>query len=101
MTNDLKSTASAGQLEQPVMRFNSDFELYERGWYLRGDALEKILNWIDAYPVDVFPEMTGDDWNRAAGVLNGAGLSLDRVSASNIRYVITQLRLLVEEGLAV
>lgn len=101
MTNEVDHKAA---FEPPfdcrVMQLNADLERYERGWYLRGDALEKLKQWADAYPIEVFPEMTSEDWKRAAEVLKAAGLSLDRISASNMRHVIIQTRKIVDEGLA-
>ena len=83
-----------------IERLNNDLERYERGWYLRGDALEKLQQWAESYPVEVFPEMTSEEFKQASEVLKAAGLCLDRISASNIRYVITQARKIVDEGLA-
>jgi hypothetical protein len=55
------------------------------------DALGRIIQWSDAYPLEVFPELSREDWARVAEVLKAAGLSLDRVSASNMRHVITRV----------
>jgi hypothetical protein len=41
--------------------------------------------------LEVFPELSREDWARVAEVLKAAGLSLDRVSASNMRHVITRV----------
>ena len=48
-------------------------------------ALESIDQWSKAYPETVFPE---PDFKLVAEALKRAGLSLDAVSASNIRHVI-------------
>lgn len=53
------------------------------------DALDQIVAWAQAYPIAVFPE---PDWKRVAKVLKDAGLSLDCVSASNMRHVITRVQ---------
>lgn len=90
-------TASRTQLAD----LNAQAERFERGWYLRGDALEKLKQWAEAYPVEAFPEMTKEDWKRADEVLSAAGLSLTRISASNMRHVITQTVKIVDDGLAV
>lgn len=50
---------------------------------------EWVEQWATAYPVDVFPE---PDMSRVRDVLTAAGLSLDQVSASNMRHVITRVR---------
>jgi len=48
------------------------------------DALERIQQWADAYPVHVFPE---PDMRLVDAVLSAAGLSLATVAASNMRHV--------------
>lgn len=103
----MSGNKTQGELEAEIKRLtaalktaNENHERFERGWYLRGDALEKLKQWADAYPVEVFPEMTKDDWKRADEVLGAAGLSLTRISASNMRHVVTQTRKIVAEGLA-
>lgn len=88
------------QRDEHIRRLNESAERFERGRYLRGDALEKLKQWADAYPVEVFPEMTDEEWKRADEVLQSAGLSLDRISASNMRHVISQTKKIVDEGLA-
>jgi hypothetical protein len=52
------------------------------------EALEQILSWAEAYPIECFPE---PDWKRSDEVLKAAGLSLSRISASNMRHVITRV----------
>jgi len=47
------------------------------------EALERIAQWSEAYPTKVFPE---PDFKRAATVLAAAGMSLDVISASNMRH---------------
>lgn len=49
------------------------------------DVLEEIDNWARAYSIDVFPE---PDMKMVHEVLQAAGLSLDAVSASNMRYAL-------------
>ena len=75
---------------------NANAERFERGWYLRGDALEKLEQWAQAYPLSVFPE---PDFKRAHELLMADGISLYSVSASNMRHVIEQTKKIVEEGL--
>ena len=62
------------------------------------EALDKILQWAQAYPLDVFPE---PDFKRVHEVLKAAGLSLDQVSASNMRHVVNGVARLAREGLPV
>lgn len=52
------------------------------------EALRKIANLADAYPIEVFPE---PDWKKSNEVLNAAGLSLSRISAANMRHVVTRV----------
>ena len=60
------------------------------------DALQKIDNWAKAYPLDVFPE---PDLKRVREVLEAAGITLDSVSASNMRHVISGVERIVSEAL--
>ena len=50
------------------------------------DALEEIVNWSKAYPLDVFPE---PDLKKAHKILKANGMTLDAISASAIRHVVT------------
>ena len=56
-------------------------------------ALRDIDEWADAYPVDIFPE---PDLNRAADVLKAAGMTLDAISASNMRHVLSGVKRIVQ-----
>lgn len=56
------------------------------------DALQKILQWCDAYPLDIFPE---PDLKRAHEVLTANGMTLDSISAHVSRHVLRGI-----EGLA-
>ena len=47
--------------------------------------LNKIQSWIDAYPLEVFPE---PDFEKAARVLKENGMTIDAISASNMRHVL-------------
>lgn len=49
------------------------------------DALHKIESWSTAYPLKVFPE---PDWKRVRELLAAGGITLDAVSASNMRHVV-------------
>jgi len=59
-------------------------------------TLEKIQQWAKAYPLESFPE---PDFKVVAKILKNNNLSLDEVSASNMRYVITQVLSIVDEAL--
>lgn len=49
------------------------------------EALQKIADWADAYPLSVFPE---PDFKKANEVLTAYGMTLDAISASNMRHAI-------------
>ena len=49
------------------------------------DALRRIVQWSEAYPLDVFPE---PDFKRAHELLKAGGMTLDAISASNMRHVV-------------
>lgn len=55
-------------------------------------ALQRIVQWADAYPLQVFPEVTADYSRRAHEVLQAHGMGIDRISASAMRHVVTQVR---------
>ena len=61
------------------------------------EALGQIVEWSKAYPIDVFPE---PDFEKVAKVLKDNGMTLDAVSASNMRHVITEVAGMVREALA-
>ena len=49
------------------------------------EALQQIVAWSEAYPLDIFPE---PDWKRAGDLLRAGGISLGAISASNMRHVV-------------
>lgn len=55
----------------------------------------RIEAWCDAYPLKVFPE---PDWAKAARVLKENGMTLDAISASNMRHVLDGVRRIIREG---
>ena len=56
------------------------------------DFMQQIEQWSQAYPLDIFPELTKEDWKRARRALDGSLVKLDRISASVIRHVITRVK---------
>ena len=46
------------------------------------------MNWMNAYPEDIFPEPDKDDFLKAHKILEENGLSLSRISVSNMRHVL-------------
>ena len=49
-------------------------------------ALRQLRTWAEAYPIGVFPE---PDFTKAAAVLKGNDMTLDAISASNMRHILT------------
>jgi hypothetical protein len=56
-------------------------------------VLERIEQWANAYPLDIFPEPGMDKVRQA---LDKAGITIDSVSASAMRHVITQVWQMLE-----
>lgn len=48
-------------------------------------ALWQIADWAKAYPLSVFPE---PDFAKAAELLSAGGITLDAISASNMRHAV-------------
>lgn len=63
------------------------------------DIFRKIDDWAKAYPLEVFPKPTKDNWKQAAEVLKANGLSLDRLSADNMRHVLSGIKGYCEQAL--
>lgn len=59
-------------------------------------ALQRIDTWAKAYPLDAFPK---PDLKRAAEVLKAAGMTLDSISADNMRHVLDSVKKIVSEAL--
>lgn len=59
-------------------------------------ALEAISAWGDAYPLIVFPE---PDFKKVRELLEAGGVTLDCVSASNMRHVVEGVAKIAREGL--
>ncbi len=55
-------------------------------------ALREIDDWAKAYPVKIFPEPTKEYLKQADIILKANGLNLDRISASNIRQVLNDIK---------
>jgi hypothetical protein len=61
------------------------------------DALRSIETWSRAYPLAVFPE---PDFAKAEALLKAGGMSLDILSASNMRHVISTVGKIARNGLS-
>ena len=53
------------------------------------EAIEFVDNWCKAYPIKIFPE---PDMKKAHQALKEHGMTLDAISTSNMRHVITRVR---------
>ena len=60
------------------------------------DALRQIVSWANAYPLKVFPE---PDFARAHELLKAGGMTLDAISASNMRHVVEGVGRIAKEAL--
>jgi hypothetical protein len=60
------------------------------------DLFEQIKNWCEAYPISVFPE---PDFGKAHEVLKANGMTLDAISASNMKHVITQVQEMIDAAI--
>jgi hypothetical protein len=52
------------------------------------DFLHELDGWERAYPLSAFPE---PDMRKAAELLKADGMTLDAISASNMRHVVSQI----------
>ena len=60
------------------------------------EGIEKIIQWSEAYPLDVFPE---PDFKKARKLLKDGGMTIDGISASNMRHVITEVAKIAKAAL--
>ena len=58
------------------------------------EKLDIIRAWCDAYPLSMFPE---PDFKEVHAALKEKGISLDAVSASNMRHVLNGVRKIIDE----
>ena len=73
----------------PLCRANAKIDRLE-------DALHRIESWSRAYPLEVFPE---PDFKKVAELLKAGGVTLDAVSASNMRHVVEGVGKIAREAL--
>jgi hypothetical protein len=60
------------------------------------DGLQQIIQWSEAYPLDIFPE---PDLKEARRLLEAGGITLDAVSAHCMRHVISQVAVIARRAL--
>lgn len=61
------------------------------------EALQKIVSWSEAYPLEVFPE---PDLKKARDLLAAGGITLDAVSAHCMRHVVEGVGKIAREALS-
>ena len=61
------------------------------------DKLHEIKHWCAAYPLDIFPE---PDFKKARELLEAGGMTIDAISASNMRHVTTGIQKIIDGGKA-
>jgi hypothetical protein len=59
-------------------------------------ALHRIVQWSEAYPLDIFPE---PDLEKAHELLKAGGITLDAVSAHCMRRVVRGVGMIAREAL--
>jgi hypothetical protein len=52
------------------------------------DALHRIADWVDAYPLHIFPRPDEAYFAKASEVLIANGMTLDRIAADCMRHVV-------------
>lgn len=62
------------------------------------EALQRIVQWSEAYPLDIFPI---PDLKQAAELLKAGGITLDAVSAHCMRHVVEGVGKIARDALAV
>ena len=72
-----------------IENLESENERYE-------EAFRRLQNWAKAYPLEVFPKL---DFKKAAKVLKANGMTLDSISADNMRHVLNGIKNIVEQAL--
>ena len=60
------------------------------------EALEQIVQWSKAYPLKAFPE---PDFAKVRELLAAGGITVDAVSASNMRHVVTEVGAIAHRAL--
>jgi len=58
------------------------------------DKMHKIKTWCEAYPITIFPE---PDFKKAHEILKQNGMTLDAISASNMRHVLSGIKKIIDD----
>lgn len=78
-----------GVVTEQMVRYRMQEEIDE----LR-EVFANLHDWIEAYPLQVFPE---PDFSKAHTLLQAGGMTLDAISASNMRYVLNGVAEIIGE----
>jgi hypothetical protein len=57
------------------------------------NKMHKIKTWINAYPLQVFPE---PDFKKVHEILKAHSMTLDAISASNMRYILNEIKAIID-----
>jgi hypothetical protein len=79
---------------EPLWVFAKLVAAKEREHY--DDLFAHIQGWCEAYPIAAFPE---PDFKKAHEVLKANGMTLDAISASNMKHVITQVQKMIDAAI--
>lgn len=60
------------------------------------DLFRRLQTWRKAYPLKIFPK---PDLKKAHEVLKSAGMTLDAISADNMRHVLDGIKDIIDEAL--
>jgi hypothetical protein len=90
LTEDLRLAMAANT------RLRAEVERLETRDDRREEALQRIVRWSEAYPLEVFPE---PDMAYARALLARGGITLDAVSASAMRHVLKGAADIARKGL--
>jgi hypothetical protein len=63
------------------------------------EALQRIVQWADAYPLNAFNEPTPEQSHRAHEVLSANGMTLDAFNASMARHCLRGVGEIAREAL--
>lgn len=83
------SRLSEEETAMPLSRLEKENDLFR-------EALWQIAQWAKAYPLKVFPE---PDFAKARDLLAAGGITLDAVSASNMRHVVESVGRIAQTAL--
>jgi len=86
----------ADELFSDCATFLNERDALRKNLDIAVDKFREIDFWAKAYPLDVFPE---PDFRRVRELLEAGGITLDSVSASNMRHVINGVANIVSETL--